>query len=61
MNVLQGHVFLDTIAPEEYYPMSLHPIRPSLLVVSLSLYFPVNLTFITILFSLFTFAFILLI
>jgi len=27
----KGHVFLDTIAPDEYYALSLHPTRPSLL------------------------------
>lgn len=32
----KGHVFLDTIAPEEYYPLALYPVRPSMLVAETS-------------------------
>lgn len=28
----KGHVFLDVVSADEYYPLSLHPTRPSLLV-----------------------------
>ncbi|ELU00333.1 hypothetical protein CAPTEDRAFT_217718 [Capitella teleta] len=30
-NNKKGHVFLDTFAPEEYYPMGLNPTKPSVL------------------------------
>jgi len=35
--LFKGHVFLDVIAPDEYFAMALHPTRPGLLVVGFPL------------------------
>ncbi len=32
--LFQGHVFLETFDPADYYPMSLNPVRPGALTVS---------------------------